>query len=307
VNRPWKTAESFEPRGIPLALVRSILAFAQLTTILSSPDRLLFASPPGVMSETRCAGLRGVSLWCLTGGDARADMLGRVISIAVLLVVITGYQPRWSCIAHYYVAFSIAVDMTANNGGDNVAEILTMLLIPVCFDDRRHWAWMKPTRPLQPAWRGSAFAAHVMLRCQITIIYLTAAISKLAFPAWRQGTALGILAHDPETGILRAVRPSAQQLLSHVWAMDLLTWSVLAVETLIALSMAFRRRTRRYGLVLAIVLHGAIILLMGLFSFGLIMIALVLAACADTPAVRSPRGSTRQVVLPPRTSIGMSS
>ncbi|MEY9963317.1 antimicrobial peptide system SdpB family protein [Streptacidiphilus sp. MAP12-16] len=308
MNRVWRAAESFEPRGIPLALVRSILAFAQLTTILLSPDRLLFANPLGTTPETRCAGLNGVSLWCVTGGDAQADTLGRVLAIAALLVVVVGYRPRWSCIAHWYIAFSIAVDGTATNGGDRVAEILTMLLIPICLDDRRSWSWRMPTRPLRPAWRGSAFAAHAMLRCQIAIIYLNAVISKLTFPAWHQGTALGILAHDPEYGVPSVLRPFAQQLLSHAWATDLLTWSVLAVETLIALSMAFRRRTRSYGLLLAILLHGAIILLMGLFSFGLIMITLVLAACADMPDVGSTCDHNRQEALPSRsrTRIGTS-
>lgn len=294
MNRVWQAAQSFEPRGIPLALARSILAFAQLTTVLLASDRTLFANPPGTTAGTRCAGVKGISLWCVSGADARADTLGRVLAIAVLLVVIVGYRPRWSCVAHYYIAFSVAVDVTATNGGDNVAEILTMLLVPICLDDQRSWAWRKPTSPLQPAWRGGAFAAHAALRCQIAIIYLGAASSKLAFPAWRHGTALGILAHDPEFGFPSVLQPFTQQLLSHAWGTDLLTWSALVIETLIALSMAFRRRTRRYGLVLAILLHGAIAILMGLFSFGLIMIALVLAACADVPTVRRTRIHIRQ-------------
>ncbi|MBC3840268.1 HTTM domain-containing protein [Streptacidiphilus sp. 4-A2] len=164
----------------------------------------------------------------------------------------------------------------------------------MCLDDRRSWAWRRPTRPLRPAWRGAAFAAHAALRCQIAIIYLNAAGAKLASPAWRHGTAMAVLAHDPEFGFPGAVRPFAQQLLSHAWAADLLTWSVLVIETLIALSMAFGRRMRRIGLFLAILLHGAIILLMGLFSFGLVMIALLLTACADLPAYQSSGDHNRR-------------
>ncbi|MFJ9847878.1 sporulation-delaying protein SdpB family protein [Streptomyces sp. NPDC101150] len=294
MNRLWQAAESFEPRGIQLALARLLLAIAQLTMLLSSPDRLLFANPPGATPETRCAGLKSVSLWCVTAGDAPGDRPGRILAIAVLLVVASGYRPRWTCVAHWYVTFSIAVNTTANNGGDRVAEILAMLLIPVCLNDQRIWSWRGPTRPLLPAWGGSAFAAHAVLRCQTTVIYLHAVISKLAFPAWRHGTALGVLVHDPQFGIPGAVQPLAQQLLSHDWATSLFTWSVLAVETLIALSMPFGRRTRRCGLVLAILLHGAIILLMGLFSFGLIMIALVLATSADRQPGRSTSDNTRQ-------------
>lgn len=289
-----RAVESFEPRGTPLALARSLMAFAQLATILSAPDRLLFGGRPGSTPGTRCAGLRDAALWCVTGGNAQADIVGRVLAVGVLLVVAAGFRPRWSCIAHYYVTFSIAVNSTVINGGDEVAEILALLLIPLCLGDPRSWAWQTPTCPLRPAWRGSAFAALAVLRCQIVVIYLTAVVSKLSFPAWRRGTALGILAHDPEFGFPGAVRPLAGQLFSHAWATDSLTWSVLAVEVLVALSMVLGRRGRRCGLGLAILLHGAIILLMGLFSFGLIMIASVLTACAERPADRLARGHNRQ-------------
>jgi hypothetical protein len=46
-------------------------------------------------------------------------------------------------------------------------------------------------------------------------------------------------------------------------------------------------RMRRVGLMLAVLLHGAIILVMGLFSFGLIMITLLLVVCADAGTERA--------------------
>jgi hypothetical protein len=68
-----------------------------------------------------------------------------------------------------------------------------------------------------------------------------------------------------------------------------------------------RSATAAGRLVLAILLHGAIVILMGLFSFGLIMIALVLAACADTPAVRRTCIHSRQQTVSARPRKGIPS
>jgi len=81
------------------------------------------------------------------------------------------------------------------------------------------------------------------------------------------------------------LRPLAEKVLSEPILAAPLTWGVIAVELSIAASAALPRRQRRGGLFLAILLHGAIILLMGLFSFGLIMIALMMVVNAGRAAV----------------------
>jgi antimicrobial peptide system SdpB family protein len=129
-------------------------------------------------------------------------------------LVATGFAPRWLCIPHWYVSFSIASTMPLINGGEQVAEILTALLIPMCLGDTRWWHWAKPTA-ISPVWRGSAYAAHVVLRIQVVIIYAEAALSKLAHPAWRHGTAVPILLNDPANGLPFAVRPVANEYLGY--------------------------------------------------------------------------------------------
>jgi len=92
--------------------------------------------PAGAQSWT---GIKATSLWCVTGGEQLADPAGRTIAIVVLLLVLAGYLPRWSCILHWYVAFSIAEDVTTIDGGDQVAEIFTMLLGVIFLGDDRVW------------------------------------------------------------------------------------------------------------------------------------------------------------------------
>jgi antimicrobial peptide system SdpB family protein len=297
-----RNAEVFDPRGPFLATSRSLLAFAELTVLLFTPDRLLFGSVPYASAGEMCSGVGTLSLWCASGSAAptRAVCLG--IAIAVLVLVITGFRPRWLCVPHWYVAFSLATRTSVIDGGDEVAQILTLLLIPSCLGDDRTWQWTGPAHPMPPAWRGSAYAAEVVLRCQVLAIYGEAAISKLRFESWRHGSSMKKLFNDPEFGLPLPVRTLAEHVLAPWWTGALLSWSVIATELCIGASMAFGTTVRRRGLVLAIGLHTAIILAMGLFSFGLTMISVLMAvSCTGSPAgsaTDGDRGRRRAAARP---------
>lgn len=270
-------AEIFEPREPAVSAARSLLAFAELSVLVVTPDRILFGITPNEPPARLCSGVGALSLWCVTGAGSEPYSPGRVIAVAILGCVVLGLWPRWLCVPHWYVAFSLAVRTVAPDGGDDVAQILTLLLIPVSLGDMRTCHWQRPDTPMAPGWRGSAYAGHLLLRCQIAIIYLDASLSKLAFHSWRSGTAVPILLSNPQFGLIPEVRQLAQRLLAPVWVSAPITWTVIAIEMTIALTMLFGARARRAALALAVCLHSAIIVVMGLFSFGLIMISLVMA------------------------------
>jgi antimicrobial peptide system SdpB family protein len=289
-------AEVFEPRGTALTTARSLLALAELTVLLGSSDRILFGAGPGASPSKLCSGIGATSLWCITGTDSHSLLGGRIIAVTILAAVVVGLWPRWLCVPHWYVAFSLATRMTTLNGGEEVAQIVTLLLIPMCLGDSRWCHWQKPDHPMAPAWRGSAYAAHLLLRCQCAIIYLVAALSKLAYSSWRAGTAVPILLNNAQFGLPPGVRSVVEHLLAPARIGAVVTWAVVALEITIATTMLFTTRGRRAGLALAICLHSAIIIAMGLFSFGLVMISLVMAVSgggtpwetrdADSPVLR---------------------
>jgi len=297
MRRLLNAAEEFEPRGVLVAASRSLLSFAELTVLLSNSDRLLFGIAPYAPTRELCSGVGGLSLWCVTGVGPQSHSAGRIIAIVILTGVIAGICPRWLCIPHWYVAFSLATRMSAVNGGEEAAQIFTLLLIPFFLGDTRTWHWQQSDRPLPPAWRGSSYAAQLTLRCQIIIIYVDAALSKLMFPSWQQGTAVRTIFHDPECGLPMGLRAIADRLLGPIWISAAVTWSVVLMELCIGVSMMFRVRIRRRGLALAIILHMAIILAMGLFSFGLIMISILMAVCG-TGSQEGARGRGPTVIPP---------
>lgn len=266
-------AETFEPRGTPLAVARSLLALASLSVVLTTPDRGLFAASAAQPTGMRCAGVRAAGLWCLAA-QAHSLYTARLVTVVVLVAVAIGLSPRWTCVPHWYVTFSLGTATTVANGGESAGRIATALLIPLCLGDGRRWQWSAPG-PLTPTWRGAGYAAHLVLRLQVAVIYLCAAGGKLAVPAWRDGSYLAQVFTDPYYGLPQPVRAVLGPVLLAAPVVAVLTWGTIVGELAIAASMAAAPGTRRRALAVAILLHGGITVMVGLVSFGLVMIALV--------------------------------
>jgi antimicrobial peptide system SdpB family protein len=275
-----RAAEARDPRGANLAIGRTLLAGAELSVIVFTPDRALFVYQRHVPTGVWCDGQAALSLWCVTGASGRGLLTARVVAIVVLAVVATGYRPRWTCLPHWYVMYSLSMSLSLPNGGDNVARVATMLLIPLCLGDDRVWQWQSPVRALPAMWQGSGRAALLTVRLQVTAIYVTAALSKLAEPEWRNGTALYAVINDPNFGLSPTLQEFLGPVLSLRPAVAVATWSVVTAELCIAVCVLGPRQMRRLALLLTIVLHAAIVLMMGLFSFGLVMVGLLMIACA---------------------------
>ncbi|HUR08887.1 MAG TPA: hypothetical protein VM347_40545 [Nonomuraea sp.] len=254
-----------------LAIGRTLLAAASLANLLFNPDSTLFSAA----EAPACAGLRNVSLWCLAGPTENGLLLSRVVAIVVLIVAASGYRPQWTCIPHWYVAFSLAASSSISNGGDRTAHIAALLLIPICMGDGRKWQWLPATIPLSPEWRGRAFAGLLVLRLQIFVIYTTALVAKLSDPLWRQGSAMYVVAYDRYYGVPEQARTLLEPGLSSFPAVAAVTWTVIAVQAVLALAILAGAKLRKVVLVLGLGLHASIGLLMNLPAFGLVMAGLL--------------------------------
>jgi antimicrobial peptide system SdpB family protein len=271
-------AKSWEPRGRCLAIGRCLLALATLVEIVCTPDSDLFISGEIFRDSAYCGGLRAISLWCVDSFATHSYLAARAVSICVLVLVLTGYRPRWTCVPHWYVTFSLASSVVAESGGDAAAKIITLLLLPALLRDDRDWQWSRPTVPLPPRWRGGALAAQLVIRLQVFVVYVVAATSKLRDEAWRQGSALYYIAYDPVHGfppsLLRLLAPAVDS----YGAVAALSWSTIGVEAVIALTILGPRKARWVALSFGISLHAAIGVLMGLGTFAFVMIGLLTVA-----------------------------
>lgn len=264
--------------GPALGTARTLLAAGTLITVGLTDHRALFAPAAGIPPGPRCDDVLAATLFCWPGAPVGTL---RWVAVAVLLVVASGWRPRWTCVPHWYVSWSLFATATIADGGDQVTAVLTLLLIPVGLADSRRWHWQRDEPTLdRPAWRVAVpVMTRYVIRLQLAVLYFQAAASKFGVEQWVEGTATYYWLSNPTFGAAGAVR----------WAMDAaasvpilqagLTWGAVAIELGIALAILFASSAvRRATLIAGIALHAGIALTLGIVSFSLAMFgALILA------------------------------
>lgn len=273
-----------------IQLGRSLIAFAQLLTLsLTSWPNLtadVLTRTPGLY----CSGARAISLFCL--GSSTPNEIGKWIGIAITVVVIAGVLPRYTSILHAWLSLSIAISLSLPDGGEAVAVFSTFLIIFIAMPDERVIAWT--TRYRQPTsirLAAIAYAGSIVLCLQLAGIYLESGLSKIAVGDWANGTAMFYVTRDPMFGAAGPLGAAAQWFTSAPLGTALLTWGTIALECCIAVFFLLPARYKIYGLAGATVLHLGIAILMGLWSFGLIMIGT--AAAAAYQLRQAPTGEQR--------------
>jgi sporulation delaying protein B len=257
-ERPWTNV---------YGLARSLIASATLLTLLANSSEHLFrplvVDDVGIIDRRAIA---GASLFFLA-----RDHLGvaKLVAIGVLLLVIVGWRPRLTAIPHWWISYSFAASASIIDGGDQVAATLSLLLIPVALTDSRLWQWGPPGHGGTTA-SIAAQTSWMLIRAQVAVIYLFAAVLKFPTPEWSNGTALYYWWTHPKFGTDGLLRPITDWIGRTVLVVPL-TWGVLALELCLAAALLASPRFRTRLLPVAIVFHVGIALSHGLISFALIM------------------------------------
>lgn len=283
VNGPRlrRTIRAFELQTRRFSSFRGILALAQLTILVATPYDALMQTLVGSGAGPVCNGLRNASTYCV--GRSLPDGLVTSAMILILVGTAAGIAPTVMAALHAWVAFSIAASISLPDGGDQAAAVCTILLIMVSFADRRRWA-LSPQRAVTHWRRQVSLAALMVMRVQVAAIYFNAAVAKLFAPEWVNGTAEYYILRDPFFGASGPLAPVLQAATTYPAVTLGVSWGAVVTEIAIGVLILCGARSRSIALVLCAALHGAIIITMGLWSFGLIMIAIVgIAATPYTP------------------------
>ncbi|GHD66008.1 hypothetical protein GCM10010317_066660 [Streptomyces mirabilis] len=286
---------TFDFRSRWFGVGRSLICFAELTVVLITPSKALLTPVLTVSDGARCEGVRAASAYCLVGGTSHAEY-ARWILVAVLLVAAVGYRPRWTAIPQLWAIYSIAVSITVPDGGESVSMIMSLLMLPIVLTDNRRWQWSPPVKPLRPSGHAVAYAAFWAVRLQLAYIYLDTAISKFGVADWANGTAEYYFLRDNMFGVAKPWGGPLLALSKYPLIVVGMTWGALVVELLIAVCILGSDRWRKVGLVLDVLLHGSIVLLMGLWSFALVMIGC--SVVASMPLSRTSPTATPDEQLP---------
>ncbi len=277
---------------------RSLIALAHLITFVVCSSTTLFHPVIGASEVPYGDGIARYGLFYLLRDHLDA---ARWLAAAALLLAVIGWRPRWTGALHAYVAWSFNNNASMIEGGEQVAQILALLLVPVTLTDPRKWHWdPAPNMPIdgEPAifrkLTGALFL--VAIRMQVCGIYLHAGTGKLSVQAWADGTAMYYFVSNHTFGPAPWLRPMALWICDHGALLTCMTWAPLLVEVALAAGLVADKRWWTPFLLAGLSLHAGIALLHGLVSFALIMMgALVLyMRPKDRPFV-SPRGLWRSL------------
>jgi antimicrobial peptide system SdpB family protein len=256
-------------------VARSLLALATAGTLAFSATGSLFRPAAGLPQAPYCNGPGRMSLFCLVPHDQL--WLARWLAVAILLVVASGWRPRYTALFHWWVSFSFAVSATIPDGGDQATAVLTLLMLPVALTDPRRWHWQTLPEEAATATRHAlrliALSALLVIRVQVAGIYLNSSIAKLAVTEWRDGTAVYYWIGQPVFGAPGWLRGILLAMAATTLGVIAMTWGTLILEFALGIAIVMPRRAGKYLLPAGILFHAGIALMMGLLSFSIAMAA----------------------------------
>lgn len=236
------------------------------------PDLGRWFSEKGVV--TLAASRRMVDSWCLSVFQIlpNTPLTLRIIYwvfVAQLIALLIGWRPRLQAVCCYVwlVSFQHRNSLLFE-GEDTLFRIMGFLLICMPLDA----AWSAQSR--SSCRTGMNLPEKVdgwsirLLQLEMTMLYFSAAWSKLLGAPWRDGTALYYVARlDEYWGRF----PLPSFLIETPWIIRALTWSTMGLEFAIPVLIWFTP-TRRLALVLILSFHLACDYTMHLFLFHWIML-----------------------------------
>ncbi len=282
-----------------MGVARSALAMGQMSVLAFTPAAQLFVPVGKPETILTCQDfLQALSAFCMFPSASRQVVAWGLM--AILAIVVSGLYPRFTALLHVWVALSIHTSFSLPDGGETVLQVCTPLIAIAVANDRRRWHWSRQSCHVDVAkssvFHGISWAGQVALRLQVAYVYLNSAGSKLKVPQWQDGTAIYYVARMESFGVSGPTGEIFLWLTKQPTVSLALTWGVIAAETAIAVLLVCHRNQPMAAFVMSCMLHIGIIFLLGLVSFGIIMVGVV--GCASSPAVERFLGRSRQAVLP---------
>lgn len=208
--------------------------------------------------------------------------------IAICLWVFSGFLPQISSIAYAWTAFSVNTSISTPDGGDQIVQILAIMLIPVCVVDNRTNHWQKPRQRQYGREIVGTIGLFTLIAAKIQgfALYFHSSIGKLAFPTWVDGTEVYYDMHSPMFGPSYLLADVAQWFTSFPLVTHALTWAIVAVEFVLAIMPMTSLRVRIFLFSAGVAIHTAFGLFLGLwgFAFGMLGLLLLHAVPLRSPA-----------------------
>ncbi len=196
----------------------------------------------------------------------------KALAILLLLLVASGWRPRFTGVFQWWVTASFYYSSSILEGGDQIAMILTLLLIPVTLLDNRKWHWQTCDRFSEyKKFVGNLMFVSVAL--QMSLLYLNAAMDKIyTSDEWKVGSAFYYYVNDAFFSYPDWMDPLMINLLNNSFFVSAVTWGTILLELMLFGILFSSTKNKRLLFPFAVMFHFAIVLFLGLFSFFFAML-----------------------------------
>jgi len=128
----WSQVESYNPWTNVYGLARTLIATGTCLTLIFNAPSILFRPAAGIDQFPVCHGLGSYGVFCLADPYLELARWGSVIA---LIIIASGWRPRVTALPHWWITFSLQNSAITIDGGDQIAAVLTFLLIPLALTD----------------------------------------------------------------------------------------------------------------------------------------------------------------------------
>lgn len=255
-----------------VSCARTLLALSTALVLLINPIEYLLNFKGSGGFEAVCGSAWGsFSFFCWLPQHLT---LAKNIAGVLLLIVATGYRPQIMGPVHWWLTTSVVFCAENINGGEQLAAVLSFLLVPYCLVDNRRWHWQRmETHPPQ---RYANLVQYVVLRLiqlQIAIVYFEAFAGKILVEEWRDGSVIYYWFTHPVFGSWGPLGKLLVSLSLNGTTALLMTWGALALEFFLAASILIKDVWRKPLFIAGICFHTLIALAHGIPSFAMVMYA----------------------------------
>lgn len=252
-----------------LAISKTLIYGSVLLTFLFNPTETLFHARLNLEgSPPNCSGLREISVYCHLNLE-----ISRYISIVIMLWAASGFLPRFAAIPAAYVMWSLSTSISVQEGGDQIAANLGLLMIPLSLSDERINHWMLPAKSSIKNYIASVTLISISM--QAVFVYFDAAISKIKRPEWADGSAMYYWTRDTTLGQGGLIASFADIVTAQPLGTVAITWGTILLEVMLAVAVFVSQRMRYVIAYCAIAFHILILVYFGLFTFSCTMIGMI--------------------------------
>ena len=251
-----------------VGLARSLVALGTLLTLVfNSLDILFHKTIEGQILNpllNPLAPINKYNFFTLFGFEYVVYM--KLLAIIFLILTISGYLIKITSILHWWISISFLYFSSIIDGGDQIAAILSFLLIPICLTDPRENHWNNIKSYPSPINLIGIFFVWI-IRIQVAIIYYHASLGKFFVTEWVNGTAIYYWFNHSVFGMPITISIIMNKLLSNYFIVSFITYASIVLEMLLFLGLTASLRYRKRILFFAIMFHFLIIIYHGIFSF----------------------------------------